>query len=379
MNDVYISRIRFDWRETGLSLVELMVALTVGVILLAGVVSVFLSSRQSYGINNAVAQVQESGRFALHFLQNDTRMAGYMGCTRSVSTNSILNGGGVPFDFSNGIVGYNYNGTGPSGSYTIAAENPAPVSSGNYSSWTSGPPGASTPLDTSLPPPIAGSDVLVVRHTVGDPATVTKMPGGGQSANLFVSSVTGINIGAILVITNCVQATAFQATNVNSQNQLIVHATKGTPGNQPSAKLSDAYANGGQVVNVDTVVYYISQGADGSPSLFSADIAPVSGAVNGFSNAKELVSGIESMQILYGVDTTGSGAVSQYVTADQVPDWQSVVSVEIGLLVRSATGAVPQPATVPTYNVLGTTVTAPLDTRYRRVFITTIGLRNRLP
>jgi hypothetical protein len=91
---------------------------------------------------------------------------------------------------------------------------------------------------------------------------------------------------------------------------------------------------------------------------------------------------VENMQILYGVDTTGSQTPSEYDTAavvDAAGAWPSVVSVRIALLLRSDMGAVTLPAAASTYNLLSTTIAAPLDTRLRQFFVTTIGLRNTLP
>ena len=81
------------------------------------------------------------------------------------------------------------------------------------------------------------------------------------------------------------------------------------------------------------------------------------------ATATEMVPDIETMQVLYGVDTTGTQTVSEYVTAHQVVDFNSVMSVKIAVLAASPPGAVPKPAGAPTYNLLGNTVTAPADTR----------------
>ena len=45
--------------------------------------------------------------------------------------------------------------------------------------------------------------------------------------------------------------------------------------------------------------------------------------------------GVESMEILYGVDTDGDDAANYYVTADAVADWAQVVSVRVSLLVAT--------------------------------------------
>jgi type IV pilus assembly protein PilW len=71
--------------------------------------------------------------------------------------------------------------------------------------------------------------------------------------------------------------------------------------------------------------------------------------------------------------------VSEYVTADQVPDFNTVMSVKIALLAASTPGSAHPPAAGNTYTLLGTVVTAPADSRERQVFEETIAVRNSLP
>ena len=87
--------------------------------------------------------------------------------------------------------------------------------------------------------------------------------------------------------------------------------------------------------------------------------------------------------MLYGMDTTGTQTVSEYVTADQVVttvnpilNFNNVMSVKVAVLAASQLGAVPIPATQQTYNLLGTLVKVPQDSRARQVFEMTIGVRN---
>ena len=67
-------------KQKGVTLVELMIALVLGVVLMLGLLEVFASAKQTYRVSEALARVQESGRFATDFLQRDLRMAGHMGC-----------------------------------------------------------------------------------------------------------------------------------------------------------------------------------------------------------------------------------------------------------------------------------------------------------
>lgn len=63
-------------RQIGFSLTELMVALVLGLFLLAGVGQVYLGSKRSYNTQAGMSLVQENGRIGMHFLQRTIRLAG---------------------------------------------------------------------------------------------------------------------------------------------------------------------------------------------------------------------------------------------------------------------------------------------------------------
>ena len=73
-------------RQAGLSLVELMIAMVIGLLLMLGVIQVFIASQAASRLSEGVARVQENGRFALDFLERDVRMAGHMGPKRQAGT-----------------------------------------------------------------------------------------------------------------------------------------------------------------------------------------------------------------------------------------------------------------------------------------------------
>lgn len=76
----------------GFTLVELMVALTVSLLLLAGVIQVYVSSKQAYRVQDNVARIQESGRLAMGFLTRYLRLAGYRS-NLQVSSDQVFTSG----------------------------------------------------------------------------------------------------------------------------------------------------------------------------------------------------------------------------------------------------------------------------------------------
>ena len=83
------------------------------------------------------------------------------------------------------------------------------------------------------------------------------------------------------------------------------------------------------------------------------------------------------MQIVYGVDGNEDYIVDDYRDASAVTDWQQVRAIRVSLLMRSPEEFLDGMDTA-TYNLAGTTINPVDDRRQRRVFSSTIALRNRL-
>ena len=64
-------------KQTGVTLIELMLALAISSILMLGVSSIYISSKRGYKIQDNLARQQENSRFSLQILMRDLRMAGY--------------------------------------------------------------------------------------------------------------------------------------------------------------------------------------------------------------------------------------------------------------------------------------------------------------
>ncbi|MBD3893973.1 MAG: hypothetical protein EST26_08920 [Hydrogenophaga sp.] len=86
-------------RQRGLSLIELMISITLGLLVILAVTYVFAASRASYRHQEALSNVQESGRMALELLTRDIRMAGHPGCGNLAFLDHR-----TPAEFSNAMV-----------------------------------------------------------------------------------------------------------------------------------------------------------------------------------------------------------------------------------------------------------------------------------
>lgn len=359
-------------RQQGLSIVELMVALVISLMLLAGVVQIFTSSKSTYRTQEALSRVQENARFAIDFVNRRARLAGYMGCLSvgNSNFNSMLNSDtAFAFDLGTAIEGFEANGTGATSTYNISGTDPAP--STTATDW-------SPTLDADLVGRVLpGTDVLVIRN-----ASTTSYPlvsPYNDSAQIFVSTPNDFAVGEILIATDCVKSTVFQATSINTSGSNITHSSASlTPGNATPVWPTPAqqYGAGAELMRAETTVYYIGQGASGAPTLFQRQLTRVSSSSSALVS-QELVEGVESMQVVYGEDTNGDGAADAYVSANAVGDWDAVVSVRIAFLLRSGE-QVRTVADDGTYTAAGTTLNPVDDRRLREVATTTVTLRNRV-
>jgi type IV pilus assembly protein PilW len=357
-------------RQRGLSLVELMVALLIGLILTAGVIQIFVGSSQTYRMNEGMSRVQENLRFGMEVLQRDIRMAGFAGCSNNIRNHLDQGGAGYLGSLMSGIavVGWEYPGTAPGDDYSLG---------GGAANWVSSSPDP-LPVANALP----GSDILVISRAERLPIVLSGNPSSNVSNanNQVVSTVgaSGVAQGTIVMVVNesCAAGDLWQNTNQANATGLAKGASSNAePGNEnpPAQFIGHPYNPNASVYSWASVAYYIGAGASGEPALFQQRI----NTGGGVGQTLELVEGVENMQILYGVDDDGNRRVNRYLTAAAVPDWNDVISVRLSLLLRTPAQANSEMDTRE-YTLLGTVVDPQDDRRIRQVSTTTIGIRNRL-
>lgn len=360
-------------RERGLTLVELMIAMLLGLVLTAGVVQIFIGNRTTYAFSEGLSWIQENARFAVDHMANHTRMAGHAGCLAGTTVFNNLAGGTNDFrdDLAAGLHGHDFDAT----AYSATAVDP--TSAGSAADWW--PP---LPDELDDPHVLPGSDVLVVRYVSGE-ATPLISP-FSNSGQLFVDSADDLGEGDILVVTDCQKASIFQLTKVEDVGPgpglNLVHSNdnKFTPSNStPTWGPQQSYGLGAEVARLVTVAFYVGRGNSGAPSLFQARLNGAGATLDGFEH-EELIEGVDTMQVRYGLDSDGDRQVDAWQTADAVADWTAVLSVEVSLLARADEEYGTETDTA-VYDIGGMQFDPVDDRRLRQVFTTTIGLRNRLP
>lgn len=370
-------------RLRGVSLIELLVAMALGIILIAGVIQLFMGSRMTYMSNEAQSRVQENGRFALEALKPELRGAGSGGfCAARINITSHLDpncSGFVDllFDPTRVVTGWEYDGTDPgSDGYELTSLDPDDA---QESDWTSRrADGTTEELPDSLSGRVVpGSDVLTVRSTRVLDVEVDSWQNNNQLDT--TGNLPSEASRAILMVTDCNNADVFQQANSVSSIQKPNEACNRPPGLSPWS--TTTYDDRAQVLMSSVHAYYIGfNAARGEPGLYRLSLPQ--GLAGGTLRPEELVEGVENMQLLYGYslpgDQGGDGQeIFDWYPADEVPDWGLVTAVRIGLSVRSPENA-DMDAIQRTMDLAGTNVTIALDERrLRHDFSATVALRNR--
>ncbi|MFW6092457.1 MAG: PilW family protein [Pseudomonadota bacterium] len=288
--------------QSGFSLVELMLALALGIVVVTGIVQLFVGNSQTYRMLTGQARMQENARFALEFIAQAARSAGYYGCSldRSNYVNGL--GGGdwdsVPVEFDITRV--------------VRADGNRVIFHG-----------------TERP----GQRLVEVLQPDGEPRV--EAPGGDP----------GFEAGDEVVLANCEQGALFRVSGIApdgdeavvqhgwtcagsgycaSGNAERVLGLDGSFGPYTLSKLSRSYGEDSVVAPLRTVAFYIEDGA-------------LMQQVNDDPPA-ELVEGVEALDVMYGIDTAPDDDVrraGQYVSSPSTEQWNDVVALRVAVTVNS--------------------------------------------
>ena len=278
-------------RQCGFSLLELLLAAALGALTTAAVAQLFVSNARASALQTGQARLQESARFALHFLADSARSAGYFGCG--------------PATLADGLGGA-WRGD-PTQDITTAVAGADDVDdSDDIGAWELG--------DRELKP---GSDVVLFRRIEGQGHDLAQ-PFDADSELIITSSFAPVS-GQLAVLSACGQLGVLGIESIARRSGLVTLA--GTV--DIDALAPSGFAYGGSDGPAATVLAPVV-----SETYFIARSRFVSNrGESGWSlwrksgRADEVVSGVDDLQVLYGIDTTPDDAdvaPRRYVTGDDI-------------------------------------------------------------
>lgn len=327
--------------QTGTSVIELMISMTLGIFLMIAIGSVYVASKDTYRVSETVARMQDNGRIAMQILTEDLQLAGFLG-----------------------------NNANPS---LIAAPATLPPAAGDCA------PGWYVHMAKLL---LVSNDTTPTFSGTGF-ATTCLNNAGYHARTDVIALKRAANAGV----------PATQLSSADHRNWLLLRTDTlrgeffeggGAP---PAGFSADVSTDRRWLAHV----YYISyKAADPDPANRLPMLRRVRlGSGPAFFNDRELVRGVQDLQIQYGVDNTGDGNANRFVNpGDEGP--APVVAARIWLLIRAEEGEAGHDDSINTYvyadkrYIPGSaatdndTETAARPEQFRRLLVSkTIKFRNR--
>jgi len=336
-------------RQSGFTIVELLIALGLGLFLSAGIVALYIQSKNTFWQDEELARLQENGRYALQLLLRESRMAGFVGGVENpenINKTPML------------AVG---NDCGADWGLDVAipleiVDSAAADLSGTYDCFA-----------TDI---VANTDVIAVKRVLDRPVIDNGVWADGYNALVDDRIYLRTNNRGLGVALFGKGSDAAFDTGLGG----------GIVALDPDAVKADPTL--GTLVNIweyQVSLFHIADNVQGIPSLARYTLE----ADGDISDREILVEGIDDMQFELGIDDDGDGQPERFVAAATNPpdaganaqDLNDIAAIKIYLLARSMQTASNVPARAMTYK-LGTKTVATNDNVMRRVFSGTALLRN---
>jgi len=324
--------------QAGISLIETLVALALGLALVSVAFNLYVSNRSVFRQIEAMTRLQESASIAAALLENDLRHAAGVLCRKGAPMTNLLksstNGYEAPLSLASGVRGY-------------------------QSTQTDGIVGTSR---------LAGDSISIYSANAGAVARVTSAATATSAAYTFiVDDASNFSPGTVALACDYDRAVLFQVTQ-NAAKQITFSTSGMTPGNCGVSIKASAPASSGTVAlprcspdiaayKASAALYTFGPGSLIGKYSFShwyigAKTDQASGSVNNRSLRRyrmkytdqgvdkdddEMVENVSDMQITYLTDWKGSGypASAAYVAASNVTDWSGVIAVRMVLTLTS--------------------------------------------
>ncbi len=304
-----VQRSRF---QTGFGLIELMVAVALGLVISAGLTALFFQATRNQGQDERYARMLEHGRYALESIADDVKMVDFWGelLDPASITTTLAPGEDCDIDLFSAAdaIRYNNNHAGMISTQFAVAADACPALTGTIK---------------------AGTDVLAFKRVSDLPMTAGQIDG---PVYLRTNSISG----------SFIDDAGSTPLPVSFQDWLYVPR-----------------------------IYYIRD--DAIPRLCRIDINGTGlGAV---PDDGCLAEGIEDLHIEFGIDTDNDGTANRYKSNPTLGDMENVVTARIYVLARGAEADVNYTNT-KTYTLGDVVIAPSNDNFYRRVLSTTVSLRN---
>jgi len=331
-------------RQSGVSLVELLVGMVLGIMLIVGAVAVYLASKRSYVEVEQVAALTENARFVQKLMNDSLRHAGFFG---EVPARMVARDPNLTLVEGNCL--------GPADAHNLNQfVFAAPIDNANIKDCIK---------DPYVPPGGFVNDVLVVKHVLPRPLLDSPRPHDPAEDDYEIGfdGEGKLQDHKTYVMTNNISGVMFDGNDA-------------PPDINPGGAMPNSSA-----WEYQYEVFYVSKKPDADedapPQLSRRVLVWKDDHME--LKTEEVAEGVENLRLLFGFDDDDDGDVDRYTNSAEVTDWSQVDSVEVYMLVRSATTD-PQYTDQKTYQLGDEAVTPLADERnFRRLLVfTSVSMRN---
>ncbi len=373
----YNTQTKLSHKMRGVSLVEVMISLVLGAFLILAVTQIYTSSRLTQSVEQAQTSLQARAQFATSAFEHVLRQLGHTSCSPVGSVGNWVVGNHIVTELIHQapVRGWEFSGTGFGN--TTPYQLPGSGTLGNATN-------AFLPLEFPNNT-LAGADLFVVSHITSEAVTIAGVSGTGAAGASqvchagSVEPATHIDVQGPMNTQVPQGSVVFFERNCQGGDIFVKHnpgagfTRQGNWSFNENTGFCHNYPNAEPVVLsvLHSMLFFIAL-HEGEPSLFRQEIRHINS-----SPPELLVTGVESMQVTYGVQQAeGMREVNRYVDASEVTEWDNVVAIRIGLLLRSEENVSETPS-AQRFNVNGTEILAPNDRRLRMVTTITTALRSK--
>lgn len=337
-----MSRSRRVRGAAGFTIVEVLVALLVGALLVAGTITIFTNVQQNYRANTAMARLQETGTFATEFLLGDIRLAGFFGCADDLSAVS-----GLPGQTATDLW---YVGDDADGEFGVVIEGIDNAPDGSVPEFVPGGgklgPYKEAGTNATLKV-LPGSDAITIRYLSLRNNNLEIMSHAGDSITVRADpDEAGFTVGAIIGLSDCGRTELAQIETVGTPSDGEVDLTL-KDAVSPEFKRYGSNERRPVVGALQAVRYFVacvtsctaSTTHEPVPTLYRVRLG-VSGGNPAESDAEPLFRGVEQLDLWYGRDLAPQdGTIDEFVLAPDIGSnweaWHRVLAVRLRLTVRT--------------------------------------------
>lgn len=303
----------------GMTIVELLVAMVIGLFLVGATYSMYLAYQRAYTVTDQVSRMAENGRFALHLVSSDIRLAGFFGEASAYNIDRGRDLGAVAGDCEGSAAAYDLV------NYIAVAE---ADEDGD----------ALGCIDDAVP----GTGVLVVKSVL--PARLTSVADPNK----------------IYLATNRLRGVMFSGADPSPPS--ITSSGAVPDGSYWEYRFAAYYIRAGAVPSLARMTLRVGAGGEGDPPRQLS--------------SEELIEGVDELRGMAAIDGNGDGRVDRVSAPDGVDDWTAVAHLQVYLLVRTAEREAGY-SDDKAYQ-LGAAIFGPANDGFKRTLVEgSVALRNR--